>query len=314
MPYIDIADKDTLDRAYLGVSDIQNKLGTTSDSGGGASTTSGTSMAKLNRLISYVGTTTDTVASSSTGSVMGKLNKIVNNVNGLTTATTIAANSPTFTVNTSTISCGESYAADSEFVKVGSFKPSVTSLNGNIIITLSGSKSSGTEFKWYLSTISNATSQSQVENNVVVPVRTYTLGTNVPDEIHHIPFNTLNVNTTYYLYVFVRTSYSVTVRVNVSVDVTINYSTSNTKIAVVKNIQSGLYRYGAGESNPIAITNVVPDNCIVIVNCIQTKTDSTVTSDVGALLTQNKLFLVDQVSTGVQLTARSTAWQIIEFY
>lgn len=35
MPYIDIADKDTLDRAYLGISDIQNKLGTTSDSGGG---------------------------------------------------------------------------------------------------------------------------------------------------------------------------------------------------------------------------------------------------------------------------------------
>lgn len=99
--YVDIADKDTLDRVKQDTGNIIDRVGVTNNTG--ATVSSGTLMGKANKIIGDLGTVSSNISTINTnigstsasggtttsGSVMAKLNKIVGNTNTLVNGVSI---------------------------------------------------------------------------------------------------------------------------------------------------------------------------------------------------------------------------------
>ena len=116
--YIDIADKDTLDRVKQDTGNLIDRVGVTNNTG--ATVSSGTLMGKANKIIGDLGTVNSNISTINTnigstsasggtttsGSVMAKLNKIVGNTNTLVQGVSIVKRVMFGTTNTTTVNLG----------------------------------------------------------------------------------------------------------------------------------------------------------------------------------------------------------------
>ena len=82
MPYVDIADKITLDGVSTKCTTLDNKIGVTNNTG--ATVSSGTLMGKSNYIMSNIGNATDSGGTSSSGSLMAKSNRLISIIGNTT--------------------------------------------------------------------------------------------------------------------------------------------------------------------------------------------------------------------------------------
>lgn len=298
MPYVDIADKDTLDK-------MNNKIGVTSDSGG----------------------------SSTSGTVMAKLNNIIGNVSANTSYTKEVSSVTVSMVNSGNFNIiGTSSEPGYKYVKVGSFYCNRAG-DVNLLLSCQCFPSSETYSKFspiggnmrvIVSTTNTSTPDASILNTMVGESNSdngFFLGT--AKKMYNISM--LNLSNRYY-YIYFMCDWSRLYTGTAGVDFQIStlmceltYTTNVKTNSIIKRIQ-----YGTRDGGVVDIYPVVPEKCLVIINPLNSATHSggdmsyATCDNAGAILMSNKLYIIASATngdtSGVKLYGGNVTWQIIEFY
>lgn len=294
MPYVDIADKDTLDK-------MNNKIGVTSDSGG--SSTSGTVMAKLNKLI----------GSTSWGESYVQSTKYLN----------YNVSTSSFTTSPRTI----------KRVKLGSF---ICTDAGKVTIVVDGKEAND---EWgvpnllnsyimrvFLSTTNTSNPSESTEANAIATSNSSSGLQRSSSAIYMI--NNVNVSArTYYLYMtydasreWPTPSQEIDKITQITdVNICLTYNTSVKQSTFIKSLQSGVSSGSYQSINPVD-----PSRCIVIVSSMTSNVMSGGDMSYAYAINSGYILMPDRIrfirynnSSGYNSLVNygyPVCWQIIEFY